>query len=93
MASVILAIGSTNAVSADITLAEGEIANILLVDASGPTLDEGVALQVRAKTSTSEYFTFMQLNQKMNSAAIIGPGDFQVSRSGVSDLEFGAERL
>jgi len=91
MATELIASGTTEATSSDITLADGASAIVFLKDASGPSLPGGCTAVIQLKTAAATYFTQGVISGEDPARRIFGPGVYRVLKP-ASQSAFGVEQ-
>lgn len=84
----IIASGTTDADSAEFTLAAGESATLFLTGASGP----GAIAQVRIKAADGSFSTIGGLSKDAPARVLSGAGTYKVSRSAGTPA-FGVDKV
>lgn len=80
-AAVILAIGTTAATSADVTVAAGTPLTVGLNDAGGKRVNFGAAVEIQVKDNNGEYFLVDTLKGLGKPQVVIyGPGTYRFVR-------------
>ena len=82
MPAQILAVGSTDANSGDVTVGEGEQLTVSLKDAAGPFIATGARVEIQLKDDAAQYFTVDTLNAGKSSVVIAGAGTYRFKRRG-----------
>jgi hypothetical protein len=90
MASELISTGTTDATSADITVAAGTPVTLFLKDAAGPLVDTQARAVIQQKTSASDYFTVGELSGLNRAIVIDGLGTFRVQK--FAGPSFGVEQ-
>lgn len=80
MPTEILAVGTTDAESADIVVASGESLTVALKDANGPVLSAGARVEILLKDDAGEYFLIDTLTGAKPAVVISGAGTYQFAR-------------
>ena len=85
--------GTSEAPSADFTLAAGDAATIFLKDAAGPstTADANIVAKIQIKSAGAEYFDIGELNRNAVALVLSAPGTYRVLRLATS-IAFGVDR-
>jgi hypothetical protein len=91
MATELIATGTIEAASADITLADGASAIIFLKDAAGPAIPAGCTGVIQIKTAASTYFTLGVISGEDSARKIEGPGVYRVFKPASANA-FGVEQ-
>lgn len=81
MATEILAINTTAANSADVTIADGEQLTVCLKDDVGPVVGGAAKVKIQLKDDSAEYFTVATLYGYKPALVLIGAGTYRFSRS------------
>jgi len=85
MATEILAVGTTAANSADVTIAAGATLTVCLKDAAGAVIGNAAKVEIQLKDDAGEYFTVATLTGGRPSIVIVGAGTYRFSRhAGIS---------
>ena len=80
MPAQILAIGTSDASSADVVVAAGTPLTVCLKDAAGPIVSGGARVQIQLKADNAEYFTIDALSQAKPAVVISGAGTYRFTR-------------
>lgn len=75
-----LAVGTTAADSADVTVAEGETLTVCLKDAAGPLVAPGARVDILLKDDAGQYFLVGGLTSARSATVIAAPGTYRFSR-------------
>lgn len=86
----LVAVGATDATSADITVAAGTPVSLFLKDAAGPLVDTQCRAVVQQKTAAGDYFTIGELTGLNRAVVIDAPGTFRVQK--FAGPSFGVEQ-
>lgn len=94
MPSILLAVGNTAAASADIVLADGDIANIFVdIPATYNSPEEKAALEVQIKRVDNSYVTLgiLSTELKQRSVKLTDAGTYRINRAAQAN-SIGAQR-
>ncbi len=91
MAELISA-ATTEADSADFTLAAGDQATLFLKDAGGPRVPLDAIAKVQIKSATGEYFDVGQIDAFNPAKVLAAPGTYRVKRMAAS-AAFGVDKV
>lgn len=80
MATEILAVGSSDANSADVTVEAGESLTVALKDTAGPVISAGCLVHLLLKDDDGQYFLIDKLSAQKPAVVIIGAGTYRFSR-------------
>lgn len=80
MPAELLAIGATDASSADQVVAAGGSLTVALKDAAGPEIDGVPVVLIQLKDNAGQYFTIDTLSVHKRAVVIVAPGTYRVSR-------------
>ena len=85
MATEILAAGTTDANSGDVTVVAGTPLTVALKDAAGKFVAPGAHVEIQLKDDAGQYFWIDELTSGDPAKVIIGPGTYRfVRRAGTS---------
>ncbi len=76
----LIAAGTTQAASADFTLAAGDQKTVFLKDAAGPRVAADAVAKVQIKSAAGEYFDVGQVDANGPAKMLGAPGTFRVLR-------------
>ena len=88
----LIASGTTEASSADFTLAAGEQATLFLKDAAGPVTTPHAVAHVLIKSSDNEYFLIGKLTDSEPAKVLAAPGTYRVTRMAAA-AAFGVDKV
>lgn len=80
MPTQILAVGSTDTSSSDVTIAAGDSLTVALNDAAGPVVASGCIVDIELKDSTGQYFLVDTLSVHKPALVISGAGTYRFTR-------------
>lgn len=81
-AAQILAIGDTDATSADVVVAAGASLTVCLKDNSGPFIGGNACVHIQIKADNGQYFTIDTLRPARSALVISGAGTYRFVRKG-----------
>lgn len=88
----LIAAGTTEADSADFTLASGDQATLFLKDAAGPQVAGDAAAIVQIKSAAGEYFSAGVIDAAVPAKVLSAPGTYRVKRLAAS-AAFGVDKV
>ena len=88
----LIAAGTTEADSADFTLAAGDQATLFLKDAAGPSVAADAIARLQIKSAAGEYFNAGHLDSFNPAKILSAPGTYRVKRLAASSA-FGVDKV
>lgn len=89
MPTQILAVGSSDANSADVVVSDGSTLTVALKDGTGPVVASGCLVDILLKDDAGQYFLIDTLSVHKPAVVISAPGTYRFSRKNRGDASCG----